>query len=73
MPKWINKEEFYKTFKRYAFINAQDEINKDYDPIDPEDEINKIEWKTYHSFTDEELLIPFIDGWNSVINRASDI
>ena len=68
LKKWINKDEFYKVVKRYAFINAQDEINSDYEPYDDTCEIDNIEWKVYHSMADEELLDLFIDGWNKIQN-----
>ena len=66
LPKWINKEEFHKVFKRLAFINAHPELNDEYIEevdIDENDEIDKIEWKTYHAFADEELLKPFLYEW----------
>jgi hypothetical protein len=63
LPKWIDKEEFYKTFRRYAFINAQDDINQEYEHDEPEAEIDKIEFKTLKSFQQEEFDNIFISDW----------
>ena len=72
LNKWINPEEFYKVFKRYAFINAQEDINEDYtDPVWDESEISKIEWKTYHSFEYDELIQPFLHEWIKVFDRTN--
>ena len=71
LSKWINPEEFYKVFKRYAFINAQEDINEDYtEPVWDESEISRIEWKTYHSFTDDDLLQTFLYEWMKVFDRS---
>ena len=72
LNKWINPAEFYKVFKRYAFINAQEDINEEYtDPVWDESEISKIEWKTYHCFEYDELIQPFLHEWMKVFDRTS--
>ena len=63
LKKWINPEEFYKAVRRYAFINAQDELNKDYEHDEDQDEDNKIVFKTLNSFERDELFNIFIHGW----------
>jgi hypothetical protein len=67
LSKWINPVAFYKAFKRHAFINVHKDLNEDYtEPVWDESEISKIEWKTYHSFADEDLVQIFADEWHKV-------
>ena len=66
LKKWVNREEFYKVVRRYAFVNAQDELNEEYQFDEEEDEIDKIEWKTYKAFCEEEMLEIFLDDWRDV-------
>ena len=73
LHKWINPVEFYKVFKRYAFINAQEDVNEDYtEPVWDESLISRIEWKTYHSIADDNLLKLFQDEWMKVFDRFSE-
>lgn len=65
LSKWINREEFIKVFRRYAFVNSQDNINEEFQYDEEEDEIDKIEWKTFKSFGEIELLEIFLDEWNT--------
>ncbi len=65
MLKWINKAEFIKVIKRHAFVNAQEDLNQEYDTYhDHEDEVDKIEWKTFKSIGNLEMLKSFLTtGW----------
>ena len=66
MSKWINKAEFIKVIKRHAFVNAQEDLNQEYDTYhDHTDEIDKIEWKTFKSIGDLELTKIFLDDWTT--------
>ena len=69
LKKWINREEFYKVIRRYAFINAQDEINQEYLAENDLDGIAGIEWKIYHSLADEELVNIFVDDWHDAKDK----
>ena len=61
--KWINKEEFYKVVKRYAFVNVSPEINEDY--LDEDySTIDDVAWKIYGSLNHDELLEIFLNQWN---------
>ncbi len=66
LSKWINREEFIKVLRRHAFVNAQDELNEEYQYEEDEDEIDKIQWKTFKSIGELELMKIFVDEWNRV-------
>ena len=60
--KWINKEEFYKVVKRYAFANISPEINDEY--LDEETGIvDDVAWKVFHSLENYELVNIFLKQW----------
>ena len=69
LKKWINREEFYKVIRRYAFINAQNEINQEYMAENDFEGIDEIEWKVYHSLADEELVNIFVDDWHDAKDK----
>jgi hypothetical protein len=70
LPKWIYPPEFYKTFKRDAFINIHPEINIDYEYDEEENNaIDYVAWKCYKSLCNYDLLEIFFYEWFPLANR----